>query len=104
MVDIVIIPMLQALAGILNFYQIVIFVSIIMTWLVVLGILDLNRFSIFANIFMLSRAVTEPIYAYVRRFLPTFGPIDFSPIVVVLLTYMLVAFINKLIIHLSVVY
>lgn len=102
--DIVIIPILQAIAGILGFYQIIIFVNIVFSWLLVLGVIDLYRYKILGNLFMITRMATEPLYNFVRRFLPTFGPMDFSPVIVIVAIYIITEIINRLIYKLSVVY
>lgn len=101
--ELIVIPILKAIIGILNFYQLVIFVNILLGWLVMFGIIDPYKHKIVMNIFMFTRAVTEPIYAQVRRFLPNFGPLDFSPIVVILGIYVLSAVLSEIIFKLTVV-
>lgn len=102
--NIVIIPILQAISGILAFYQLIIFVNIIFSWILILGVVDLYKYKVLGNLFMITRMATEPLYNFVRRFLPTLGPMDFSPVVVILAIYIITEIINRLIYKLSVVY
>ncbi|MGV3278846.1 YggT family protein [Rickettsiales bacterium LUAb2] len=100
--DIVLIPILKAILSILNFYQLIIFVNIILSWLIMFGIIDIYKFRIVGNIFMFTRAVTEPIFALVRRIIPTLGPMDFSPIVIILGIYIISEILTRVIYKLSV--
>lgn len=102
--NIILIPLLQAINGILSFYQLIIFVSIVLTWLIMFGIIDIYKYRVLNNIFVFTRIVTEPLYAFVKRFIPTLGPLDFSPVMVVLAIYIISEIINHIIYKLSVVY
>ncbi|MCK9273156.1 YggT family protein [Candidatus Gracilibacteria bacterium] len=58
----------------LNLIEWVIIIDIILSWAQLLGIRIQIKFI---------RSITTPIYTKVRKYLPTtFGPIDFSPIVI----------------------
>ena len=102
--DIVLIPVLQAIIGILGFYQLIIFVNIVFSWLVAFGIIDIYKYQILGNIYMFTRVATEPVYSFVRRFIPTLGPIDFSPVAVILAIYIISEILTRVIYKLSVVY
>lgn len=102
--DIVLIPVLKAILGILSFYQLIIFVNIIFSWLVSFGIIDVYKYPILGNIFVFTRMVTEPVYGFVRRFIPTLGPMDFSPVIVILAIYIISEVLTRTIYKLSVVY
>jgi YggT family protein len=60
----------------------------ILSWLVAFNVI--NTYNDFVRSFLnfLDR-ITEPLYRPIRRILPDFGGIDFSPIVVLLLIYIL---------------
>lgn len=66
----------------------IIIAQAILSWLVAFNVI--NTHSDFVRSFLnaLDR-ITEPLYRPVRRILPDFGGIDFSPIVVLLLIYVL---------------
>ena len=55
----------------------------VMSWLVAFNVIDPNN-SIVRQIGYFLWRVTEPALAPIRRVLPSFGGIDFSPIVVIL--------------------
>ena len=64
----------------------VIIAQAILSWLVAFNVI--NTYNDFVRSFLnaLDR-ITEPLYRPIRRILPDFGGIDFSPIVVLLLIY-----------------
>ena len=60
----------------------------ILSWLVAFNVI--NTHSDFVRTFLNAlERITEPLYRPIRRILPDFGGIDFSPIVVLLLIYVL---------------
>jgi len=66
----------------------VIIIQAILSWLVVFNVINMH--SDFVRSFMraLDR-LTEPLYRPVRKILPDFGGLDFSPLVILLLIYVL---------------
>jgi YggT family protein len=64
----------------------IIIAQAIISWLVAFNVI--NTYNDFVRSFLgaLDR-LTEPLYRPIRRILPDFGGIDFSPIVVLLLIY-----------------
>jgi YggT family protein len=80
--------MLQALFGIaellLRLLMYIIIAQAILSWLVAFNVI--NTYNDFVRTFLnaLDR-ITEPLYRPIRRLLPDFGGIDFSPLVVLLI-------------------
>jgi len=64
--------------GLLSLYGIIIILRVVSSWFPV------NYGSPFAPIVRVLVQLTEPVLAPVRRVLPTAGPFDFTPIVVLL--------------------
>jgi len=66
----------------------IIIAQAILSWLVAFNVI--NTYNDFVRSFLnaLDR-ITEPLYRPIRRVLPDFGGIDFSPLVVLLLIYVL---------------
>jgi YggT family protein len=64
----------------------VIFAQVIVSWLIVFKVINLHSGAVRSVIQGLDR-VTAPIYRPMRRFLPDFGGMDFSPLVVLLIIY-----------------
>jgi YggT family protein len=84
--------MLLALFGVvdllLNVLTWIIIIQAVLSWLVAFNVI--NTHSDFVRSFLAAlNWITEPLYRPIRRILPDFGGIDFSPLVVLLLIKML---------------
>lgn len=62
----------------------VIFAQVIISWLIVFKIINLHSGVVRGIIEALDR-ITGPIYRPIRKLLPDFGGMDFSPLVVILI-------------------
>ena len=62
--------------------------QVILSWLVAFNVLNTSSQGLRAFLAALDR-VTEPLYRPVRRIMPDFGGIDFSPLIVLLLIQIL---------------
>ena len=62
----------------------IIIVQAILSWLIAFNVLNTSSNGVRAFVNALDR-LTAPLYRPIRRFLPDFGGIDFSPLVVLLL-------------------
>jgi len=84
-IAIALIDIVQMLLWVLS---IIIIVQAVMSWLVAFNIL--NRSSDFVRaIWTALERLTEPLYRPIRRIMPDFGGIDFTPLVVLLVIWML---------------
>jgi len=71
---------------ILKLYSYVVIANVIVSWLIAFNILNTqNRFVY--SILELSYRLTDPILNKIRRFLPNFGSLDISPIILLLLIW-----------------
>jgi YggT family protein len=70
--------MQSLLATVLQLYTLAIFGRIILSWF------PLQPGGAMASVFSFLYGITEPVLGPVRRMLPAMGPIDISPIVVIL--------------------
>ena len=75
--------LLYLLIQIINLFQFVLIVYIILTWLVNFNIINTGNRFVYSILDALYR-LCEPSLNFVRRYIPTFGTIDLSPIVVYL--------------------
>lgn len=66
----------------------IIIIQVILSWLVAFNVLNTSSQGLRAFVGALER-ITEPLYRPIRRLLPDFGGIDFSPLVVLLLIQVL---------------
>ena len=69
--------MREILCQVLNLYVLVIFVRIILSWFPLRGGGPMSK------VYEVLWKVTEPVLGPARRIIPSLGPIDISPIVVV---------------------
>ena len=66
----------------------IIVIQAILSWLVAFNVINTHSDFVRSFLHALDR-ITAPLYRPVRRILPDFGGLDFSPIVVLLLIYVL---------------
>ncbi len=77
------ISLLGLLLQIINLFQLVLIIYIIGTWLVNFNIINTNNRFVYSVMEAMYR-LCEPVLNLVRRYIPSFGSIDLSPIVVYL--------------------
>ena len=71
---------------ILKLYSYVVIANVIISWLVAFNVLNTqNRFVY--SILELTYRLTDPILNRIRRFLPSLGSLDISPIILLLLIW-----------------
>jgi len=66
----------------------IIFIQAIMSWLIAFNIINTWNDTVRAVWNALQR-ITDPLYRPIRRILPDFGGLDLSPLVVLLIIYLL---------------
>ena len=74
---------LGLLLQIINLFQLILVIYIIFTWLINFNIINTSNRLIYTLMDAMYR-LCEPSLNFVRRYLPNFGSIDLSPIVVYL--------------------
>jgi YggT family protein len=80
--------LLQIVQLLLTVFTFIIVVQAIMSWLIAFNVI--NTYNEFVrSLWNGLRVVTEPVYRPVRRVLPDFGALDISPLVVLLILYIL---------------
>ena len=81
------VPIVNVIDVLLGLYWWVVIISVVMSWLVQFNVINTqNRF-----VYMIGSAVnqmTEPVLRIIRRYIPSFGGIDFSPILLILAIYL----------------
>ena len=71
------------LDSIIAFYIWIVIINAILSWLVAFNILNTQNRFVF-SVLDTTYKLTDPALNKIRRFLPTFGSIDLSPIVLIL--------------------
>ena len=81
--DVVLVNILKVLSVALDFYQWVVVINVVISWLVAFNVI--NTSNQFVHMVMdFTYRMTEPLYSRIRQVLPSMGGIDLSPIVVLL--------------------
>jgi|SRR5215208_6007483 YggT family protein len=62
----------------------IIIIQVILSWLLAFNVLNIHSGGVRAFVVALDR-ITAPLYRPIRRILPDFGGIDFSPLVILIL-------------------
>lgn len=76
---------------VLEFYSLLIFVYVILSWFPV-------RDGVFADIYRVLGSVAEPYIGIFRRIVPLAGPVDFSPLIaLIVLRYLIQPVVVRLI-------
>ena len=71
------------LDSLINIYLWVIIINALLSWLVAFNILNTQNRFVF-SVLDTTYKLTDPILNKIRRFVPTFGSIDISPIILIL--------------------
>ena len=72
------------LDSIITIYLWIIIVNAVLSWLVAFNILNTQNRFVFA-VLDATYKMTDPVLNRIRRFIPTFGSIDISPVILILL-------------------
>ncbi|MBA3676048.1 MAG: YggT family protein [Sphingosinicella sp.] len=83
----------QILDLLLRVLTYIIIAQAILSWLVAFNVINNHNDFVRSFLSALDR-MTEPLYRPIRRILPDFGGIDFSPMVLILLIYVLRILLN----------
>jgi YggT family protein len=91
--------MLQALFGVVNLLldvlRWIIIIQAILSWLVAFNVINTHNDFMRGLLNALDK-ITEPIYRPIRKVLPDFGGIDFSPLVALILIIIVQMLLNGL--------
>ena len=71
------------LDSLINIYLWVIIINALLSWLVAFNILNTQNRFVF-SVLDTTYKLTDPILNKIRRFVPTFGSVDISPIILIL--------------------
>ncbi|HLI12212.1 MAG TPA: YggT family protein [Alphaproteobacteria bacterium] len=86
--DIIIDPLFAVVQALLELYKWIVIIGAIMSWLIAFGVVNTyNRFVYTLNDFFYR--ITEPALRPIRRFLPNLGGVDISPVILILIIWLL---------------
>jgi YggT family protein len=81
-------PFIEVILILLDFVWWLIIASVVVSWLVAFGVLNTRNDVVYRILDILNR-VTDPIMRPIRRLIPPMGGLDLSPMVVLLIIYVL---------------
>ena len=82
------IAVLQIINLLLSLLLYIIIAQAVLSWLIAFNVINTSNDFVRQLLYALDR-ITEPLYRPIRRILPDFGALDLSPMVVILLIYIL---------------
>jgi YggT family protein len=82
------ISIIQILYILLNFVWWIIVIQAIMSWLIAFNVINTHN-DVVRSIWQALDKMTEPLYRPIRKIMPDFGALDLSPMVVLLVLYIL---------------
>ena len=94
--DIIFVPLLTVIIRMINLYQFLLIVYVIMGWLEAFNVLNRYNRVVYSVHTVLFRLI-EPLLSPFRRFLPELGGVDFSPLVLVFGTYFVQGVLEKIV-------
>jgi YggT family protein len=74
---------LELILTVIDLYWWVVIASFVISWLIAFDVINTRSQAVY-SIRRALAALTEPLYEPIRRFLPTMGGLDFSPMIVLL--------------------
>ena len=84
--------LLSIVVTVINLYIYVILAAVIMSWLVGFGVINVRN-EFVRQVVRILAALTEPVFRPLRRIVPAFGGLDFSPLIVFIVLYAIEYFI-----------
>ena len=69
--------------NIINLYIWVLIINVIMSWLVAFNVLNTSNRFVY-SVLDISQRMTDPPLNFIRRYLPNLGPVDISPVILIL--------------------
>lgn len=90
------IGLLQILISVINIYALIVIIAVIMGMLINFRVLDISNAFVYRVNEILLR-LTEPVLNKIRRYVPLFGGLDLSPIVLLIGLQIIELFIGSII-------
>ena len=83
---VVLLQIVQVLLGVATW---IILIQAILSWLIAFNVISIHNSDAVRQVWYALQKITEPFYRPIRRILPDFGALDLSPLVVLLILYIL---------------
>lgn len=84
--DVVLIPLINLVLVVINLYIWVLVISVVLSWLVGFNVVNTSNRLVYI-VMDFSYRITEPALRPIRRYMPDFGGVDLSPLVLILILW-----------------
>jgi YggT family protein len=81
-------PIVALLLYLIEIYSWIVIAAVIVSWLIAFRVINVSN-QFVRSIVSFLYAITEPVFRLIRRFIPSFGGIDISPIIVLIALWFL---------------
>lgn len=95
-----VVPVIVIIIDLIDIYWWVVIVAAVFSWLMAFGVIDTRNHVVRTVAGFLYR-VTEPALRPIQRILPSFGGIDISPVILLVILKLVEMELGKVAIHLS---
>jgi YggT family protein len=85
----------RLITALLSLAYFLVIATVVVSWLVAFGVLNMNN-QFVRQIVRGIDAVTDPILRPIRRIIPPIGGLDFSPVILLIILYVLQVFVDNL--------
>jgi len=94
------VPVIVIVIYVIDLYWWIVIIAAVFSWLMAFGVIDTRNHAVrmVANFFY---RATEPALRPIQRILPNFGGIDISPVILLLILWLIEMELGKLIYYLS---
>ncbi len=96
--NIILDPLLRVCIFVVDFYWYVVIAAVIMSWLVAFGVVNTHNRLVYTLNDLLYR-ITEPALRPLRRFIPNLGGVDITPVVLIIILWLIAYYLNILLIQ-----
>ena len=79
--------LLLFLVRLLDFYTLIVFFYVVISWLFHFDVLNSQNVFLW-RVYESFKKLTDPPLNYIRRYLPNFGGVDISPVLLILIIYL----------------
>jgi len=85
-------PILDVILILLDLYLWIVIAAVILSWLIAFNVVN-TRNQIVSMVADFLYRITEPVFRPIRNFMPNLGGLDFSPLIVLLIIFLLKRYI-----------
>ncbi|HEY1506018.1 MAG TPA: YggT family protein [Stellaceae bacterium] len=82
-----VVPVIQVVIAILNIYWYLVIIQAVISWLIAFNIINTYSRPVAIALDFLYR-ITEPVLRPIRQFVPSFGGLDISPVILLLIIWL----------------